>query len=108
MFRWLRIIAAVVGTLVLLAAATMAALVWLTLPGGDLTRRIPGLSAPVDINFDADGIPRIRAANDLDAAAALGFVHARDRMFADGPDAPRRLRPAVGARRPGDAAARPH
>ncbi len=41
--------------------------------------RIPGLTGPVDIGFDADGIPRIRAASDLDAAAALGFVHARDR-----------------------------
>jgi penicillin amidase len=35
----------------------------------------------VDIGFDADGIPRIRAATEQDAAAALGFVHARDRMF---------------------------
>ena len=43
--------------------------------------RIQGLSAPVDISFDADGVPRIKAANDQDAAAALGFVHARDRMF---------------------------
>ena len=41
--RWLRIIAAVVGTLVLLAAATMAALFWLTLPGGDLNQATPGL-----------------------------------------------------------------
>ena len=41
----------------------------------------PGLAGPVDIGFDADGIPRIRAANAIDAAAALGFVHARDRLF---------------------------
>jgi penicillin amidase len=42
---------------------------------------IPTLSAPVDIAFDQDGIPRIRAGNDRDAAAALGWVHARDRAF---------------------------
>ena len=42
---------------------------------------IPGLSAPVDIRFDEHGIPRIRAATQDDAAAALGYVHARDRMF---------------------------
>jgi len=35
----------------------------------------------VTISLDADGIPRIQAATDPDAAAALGFVHARDRMF---------------------------
>ena len=81
MFRWLRIIAAVVGTLVLLAAATMAALVWLTLPGGDLNQAIPGLSAPVSVDIDADGIPRIHAQNETDAAAALGFLHARERIF---------------------------
>jgi penicillin amidase len=54
---------------------------WLTLPRSSQQARIQGLSAPVDITFDADGVPRIRAANDQDAAAALGFVHARDRMF---------------------------
>ncbi len=42
---------------------------------------IPGLTAPVSITFDAYGIPRIRAENEEDAARALGFLHARDRMF---------------------------
>jgi penicillin amidase len=69
------------GVLVLLAAALLAGLLWLTLPGGSRNARIPGLSAPVDIAYDSDGIPRIKAANDLDAAAALGFVHARERLF---------------------------
>ena len=59
----------------------MAGLLWSTLPPTTQEARIPGLGAPVTIGFDADGIPRIRAANDIDAAAALGFVHARDRMF---------------------------
>ncbi len=43
--------------------------------------RIPGLSAPVEIDFDGNGVPRIHAANERDAAAAIGYVHARDRMF---------------------------
>jgi penicillin amidase len=59
----------------------VAAALWATLPGSAETARIPGLSASVTITYDADGIPRIRAANAQDAAAALGFVHARDRMF---------------------------
>jgi penicillin amidase len=69
------------GFIVLFVAAVVTGLLWLTLPPRSQQARIPGLSGPVDIGFDADGIPRIRAASELDAAAALGFVHARDRMF---------------------------
>jgi penicillin amidase len=76
----LRLLLSVVVLLLVLAGGVAAAL-WWTLPGGTETAAIPGLSAPVQISFDADGIPRIRAADALDAAAALGFVHARDRMF---------------------------
>ncbi|HEY8288323.1 MAG TPA: penicillin acylase family protein [Acetobacteraceae bacterium] len=72
---------AVIGTLVLLLAAVCAGTLWLTLPGGSQEARLPGLLAPVEIGFDADGIPRIHAGSATDAAAALGFVHARDRMF---------------------------
>jgi penicillin amidase len=71
----------ILGILLLFLAAMIGGVLWLTLPRSNQTARIPGLSAAVDITFDADGIPRIRAANDQDAAAALGFVHARDRMF---------------------------
>ncbi|MDR3537806.1 MAG: penicillin acylase family protein [Acetobacteraceae bacterium] len=70
-----------VGVLVLLMVCLVAGALWLTLPRNDQTAQIPGLSAPVEIGFDQDGIPRIHAATALDAAAALGFVHARDRMF---------------------------
>ncbi len=66
---------------VLLLGAGAAALLWSTLPSTTQQAHILGLTAPVSISFDADGIPRIRAASDTDAAAALGFVHARDRMF---------------------------
>ena len=74
-------LALALGFLLLFFAALVGGVLWLTLPRSNQFARIPGLSAPVDISFDADGVPRIRAANDLDAAAALGFVHARDRMF---------------------------
>src|SRR5690348_2425299 len=76
----LRVLAAL-AILVLLIGATIAGAVWWTLPGASQEARIPGLSAPVDITYDADWVPRIRAATELDAAAALGFAHARDRMF---------------------------
>jgi penicillin amidase len=82
--RTLRILRRVVGALVLvvlLLVAGVAGLIYATLPARHDTTRIPGLSAPVEIGFDADGVPRIKAANALDGAAALGWVHARDRMF---------------------------
>src|SRR6056297_1066069 len=47
--------------------------------GGRAT--LPGLDAPVDIDFDARGIPRIRAATDADAMRALGWLHAAERGF---------------------------
>ncbi len=41
---------------------------------------MPGLSGPVQVTFDGAGVPRISAGSLRDAAAALGFLHARDRM----------------------------
>jgi len=43
---------------------------------------LPGLSAAVSISRDANGIPTITAQNDRDAAFALGFLHAQDRLYA--------------------------
>ena len=83
--RWRRQI--LIGLAILLAIlmvvppALLGGLAWLTLPGEQETPRIPGLSAPVDIAFDGEGVPFIRATTDRDAAAALGWAHARDRMF---------------------------
>jgi penicillin amidase len=79
--RLLRRLLVGLGVLVLLAGSILAGLIWLTLPPGRDRAAIPGLSAPVDIAFDEDGVPRIRAASATDGAAALGYVHARDRLF---------------------------
>ncbi len=81
LLRLLRRILSVIGGLILLGAVGLGGLVWLSLPGGDRSLSIPGLSAPAEVAFDQDGVPRIRAASMLDAATALGYVHARDRMF---------------------------
>jgi penicillin amidase len=81
LFRLLRRLLVWFGFIVLFIAAVVTGVLWLTLPPRSQQARIPGLSGPVDIGFDADGIPRIHAANAIDAAAALGFVHARDRLF---------------------------
>jgi penicillin amidase len=79
--RVLRFAIRAVAVVVLLAVVAVGGLIWATLPSSHDTAHIPGLSAPVTVGWDADGIPRIRAANATDAAAALGWVHARDRLF---------------------------
>ncbi|MFM2045213.1 MAG: putative penicillin acylase, partial [Pseudomonadota bacterium] len=81
-----RILAWLVGIaagLVLLVAGGIAGLfLYLDTNQPDLSgeQRIDGLSAPVRIVRDAHGIPHIFAATDLDAARALGYVQAADRL----------------------------
>ncbi len=60
-----------------------AGLVWLrgSLPDLDGTHRLAGLAAAVEVLRDADGIVTIRAGGELDAARALGYVHAQDRLW---------------------------
>jgi penicillin amidase len=72
---------AFVAILGVLAIGFALALVFTTLPDAREELAIPGLSAPVTITLDDHAIPRIAAANERDAAVALGFLHARDRMF---------------------------
>ena len=80
----LRVLLALV---VLVGLLIVASGVWLndrltaSLPRLDGERRIAGLSAPVEIERDALGVPTIRAANRLDMARGLGFLHAQDRFF---------------------------
>jgi penicillin amidase len=50
-------------------------------PRGRGAVTIPGLAGPVAIVRDTNGTPHIRAANQLDAIAALGVCHAQDRLF---------------------------
>ncbi len=57
---------------------------WLTrrsLPQVDGTAALPGLSAPANVDRDDAGVPTIRGATRVDAARALGYVHAQDRFF---------------------------
>jgi penicillin amidase len=81
MWRIVRNVLILLIMIVVLLAAGVAGLLWSTLPSSTQDVHIAGLSAPVSITLDQNGIPRIEAANALDAAAAMGFVHARDRMF---------------------------
>jgi penicillin amidase len=85
--RGRRIVRALLLLMGLLVLALVVAGVWLrhrvvaSLPQlrGNLV--VPGLSAPIAVERDALGVPTLRAATRLDAARALGFVHAQDRFF---------------------------
>ncbi len=82
--RLLRIVDTIVRWIVaalLLAALAVFGMLFIPLPGVHERATIPGMAAAATVDFDADGIPRIAAARAQDAAAALGYVHARDRMF---------------------------
>lgn len=79
--RWLagalRVTAAVLGA----ACMLVAGLLYATLPPRHETIALAGLSGPVAVTFDADGVPFIRAENARDAAEALGYIHAQNRLF---------------------------
>ena len=79
--RVLRAVFSVSAVLLGSVALCVAVAIERTLPSEDASVSLVGLHGPVDIRFDRLGIPRIRAADDFDAAEALGFVHARDRMM---------------------------
>ncbi len=72
--RWL-------GGIALACLLGVAGAIWATLPAAEERPRLAGLSAPVSITFDAVGVPRISAQTEVDAAMAMGWLHARDRMF---------------------------
>jgi len=52
-----------------------------SLPALDGHAAITGLSAPVTVERDAQGVPVIRGTSRLDVARALGFLHAQERFF---------------------------
>ncbi|ABI61895.1 Penicillin acylase [Granulibacter bethesdensis CGDNIH1] len=81
MMRMIRRTLAISGVMIALAAGLVAGAVWLTLPAQDHTARAGLLRKEALIQFDAHGIPWIKAGSDEDAAFTLGYVHARDRAF---------------------------
>jgi len=78
--RILRLSAAIAAFLVLVLAAA-GFWIRLPLPSRSGRERLPGLSAPVTVTFDARGVPHVRASTEDDALRALGWLHAGDRFF---------------------------
>ncbi len=70
--------------ILLVVVALLAVLLWYrqaSLPVHEGTVIVPGLQQAVRIQRDAYGIPHISAANERDAAFALGYSHAQDRLW---------------------------
>jgi penicillin G amidase len=58
------------------------AMVSLTVAPAQITdKKIPGLTAPVTVMYDAQDIPHIQCAAAVDCVAVQGYVQARDRWF---------------------------
>ena len=79
--KWIRRLAGAVAALVAVAALGGYAYLRASLPQTTGESRVDGLSAPVEISRDRNGIPHIYARTDADAWFGLGFVHAQDRLF---------------------------
>jgi penicillin amidase len=81
LLRWTGRILGGLLILVVLVLAGAGTAVWWTLPPREGQVALPGLAAPVGIRFDPQGIPTIAAGSQADAWTALGWLHARDRLF---------------------------
>ena len=74
------VLLAVVAAGVVLAAIVAFVLARSVAPRGG-REPLPGLSDTVTVVFDSLAVPHITAAADLDAFAALGYLHARERLW---------------------------
>ena len=81
--RW-RLIGWLVRVFVTVAVVSVVAAAWLfwrAMPVTSGTERLPGLSAEARVWRDGYGVPHVFAANKDDAARALGWLHASERLF---------------------------
>ena len=84
MRKALRVVVRLLAVLLVLVGVALLAGLWHvrgSLAQLDGDRALAGLSAPVDVQRDALGIATVDAANEADAARALGFLHAQERYF---------------------------
>ena len=79
-----KIILGIIGTIIVLLIFIVVLSYFLlkkTLPEYDGNINVKGLNSEVTILRDSFAIPMITAQNDEDAAYALGYVHAQERLF---------------------------
>ena len=71
----------VVVALVVLAVGAIAAIFYRAMPDYAGAASLPGLSGEVRVYRDAYGVPHIFAPSMNDAARALGYIHASERLY---------------------------
>ncbi len=73
----------VAGLVIVLALGAGGSYLWLrrSLPQTSGEIRVSGISGPVTIVRDSDGVAHITGATETDAAFGLGFVHAQERLW---------------------------
>ncbi|WP_298443342.1 penicillin acylase family protein [uncultured Ferrimonas sp.] len=79
-----RIIKITIASSLLLAtvvAAIAALQLWRSKPVYQGLEQLPSLSAKIAIEFDQYGVPSLQAQSDNDAIMALGWLHAKERLF---------------------------
>jgi penicillin amidase len=79
--KWLGIVTAGALTFALLTAAGGYILLRNTVPSASGALAIAGLSAPVEVVRDREGVPHVFAKSMEDMLCALGFLHAQDRLW---------------------------
>ncbi len=79
--RWLkRIVLGLIGV-ALLAVSAMAVYAWRSVPDNNAQYVVRQRIGETAIAIDSDGIPSIEAKSERDLAFAVGFMHARDRLW---------------------------
>ena len=79
--KWVKRLAVVIVLIAAVAASASIYTLRASLPDIDGDVAVQGLSAPVSVERDENGVPTLSAANHLDLARALGFVHGQERFF---------------------------
>jgi penicillin amidase len=79
--QWVGGLAALLVALAAIAAGIAYALLRNTVPSPSGALSIAGLSAPVEVVRDREGVPHVSARTTDDLFCALGFLHAQDRLW---------------------------
>src|SRR5262245_17284634 len=81
LLKWIAGLAGLAVALAIAAAGLGYVVLRNTVPAASGTLAIPGLTAPVEVVRDREDVPHIFASTSEDAFAALGFLHAQDRLW---------------------------